>query len=110
MEEHKMVLRDFKNLSEMYVQQEDLIKAINCAEEALVDFKILGKYASRVDKSGVSIPRKNKWDIIPTEDVMQIEKETGTRLMYVNDNYYMFAWQFQIDQKAPKKRDGDYEC
>ena len=105
-----MVLRDFKNLSEMYVQKEELNNSIWDAEDSLVDFKLLGKYTSKVDKSGVSILRKNKWDIIPTEDVMQIEKETGTRLMYVDDKYYMFAWQFHIDQKAPKKRDGDCEC
>lgn len=99
-----MVESKFKRLSEAYQEKEKLTNSIYDMETEIIEnFKVLDKYHVEVSKDGVSIRRRNKWDIIPTEELNELESDTGTQLMYANDNYYMLAWNFLIDKEKEKK-------
>lgn len=92
-----MVVNGFKRLSESYQSRDKLNNSIKEMVETLEkDFRVLDKYPVKINHDGVTISRKNKLDIISTEELNEIESETGTQLIYANDRYYMLAWNFRI--------------
>jgi len=98
-----MVNEDFSKIMNCYIDRISLNKSIEAMEKQLNDLKLLGKYRCIVNNDGVTIKRDGKFDIIPTEELRCIEKETGTQLLLVNEKYYMFAWEFHITKINKKK-------
>lgn len=99
-----MVEPKFKRLSEAYQERDKINKSIDeMVNNIIKEVKVLDKYPIEVNKDGVSIRRRNRLDIIPTEELNEIESDTGTQLMYANDNYYMFGWNFVIAEEKEKK-------
>ena len=92
-----MVLNGFKRLSEAYQKRDKINEDINDMVASLEeDFRVLDKYRVEVNHDGVTVPRKHKLDIISTEELNEIEQETGTQLIFANHDYYMLAWNFRI--------------
>ena len=94
------MLNGFKRLSDAYQKRDEIDEDISEMVKMLQsEFKLLDKYPVELSKDGVSIRRKNRMDIIGTEELNDIEHETGTQLIYANDNYYMLAWKFRLSKE-----------
>lgn len=104
-----MVKIEFKELSEAYQQRVNLNQNIEkMCGDIQKNHKALDKYRVQVNHDGVTIKRKNKLDIIPTEELLKIESETNTQLLNINDQYYMFAWKFLLENT--KKQEEKSSC
>ena len=97
----------FKKLVELLQKKDQIIKAIENAEKQLSEPLILDKYKIEIDKDGVSISRgkSKKYPlIIPTKELVEIEKLTETQLYQINNNYYMLAWKFKLEEQEEKRK------
>lgn len=94
------MLNGFKRLSDAYQKRDEIDEDISEMVKTLQsEFKLLDKYPVELSRDGVSIKRKNRMDIICTEELNEIEHETGTQLIYANDSYYMLAWKFRLSKE-----------
>lgn len=93
-----MVNKDFKKLSEAYLERKNLNRAIDDMETELNKIRLTDRPID-VDTSGVSIKRKGKFDVISLDDLKKVEEETGTTLYLINEKYYMLAWNHNIPTK-----------